>query len=207
MLEKPPETSSSSVRSRLGFSPLWLLAATADVTRGSRTYLDAFVGELRVNNVLAKETAIHTLDEILDALEGASGTTARLVDVPPLEVAALRKSLSSLRADASGLPKPAEMASTLNGLRMLARRERRSLLAVSAGVGTAFFNSARHVGRQHVLDPYGEDLAPLREEGFGAYAGRVSKPYAQAVRQHFGSEAPTWTERGLKRLRPTPPSN
>jgi len=189
-----------------GFSPLWLLAATADVTRGSRTYLDAFVDELRLNNVLAEDTRVDTLDELLGALEGASGTTARLVDVPPLEVAALRESLSRLRADASGLPKPAEMASMLSGLRVLAKRERRSMLEVSVGVGTAFFNSARHVGRQHVLDPYGEDLAPLREEGFGAYAGRVSKPYAEAVRQHFGSETPTWTERGLKRLRPTPRS-
>jgi hypothetical protein len=189
-----------------GFSPLWLLAATADVTRGSRTYLDAFVDELRLNNVLAEDTTVHTLDELLGVLESASGTTARLVDVPPLEVAALRESLSSLRADASGLPKPAEMTAMLNGLRTLAKRERRSMLAVSVGVGTAFFNSARHVGRQHVLDPYREDLAPLRQEGFGAYAGRVSKPYAEAVRQHFGSETPTWTERGLKRLRPTPPS-
>jgi hypothetical protein len=186
-----------------GFSPLWLLAATADVTRGSRTYLDAFVGELRINNVLAEDTTVHTLDELLGVLEGASGTTARLIDVPPLEVAALRESLSSLRADASGLPKPAEMTSMLNGLRTLAKQERRSMLEVSVGVGTAFFNSARHVGRQHLLDPYSEDLAPLREEGFGAYAGRVSKPYAEAVRQHFGSETPTWTERGLKRLRPT----
>ena len=29
-----------------GFSPLWILAAAADVTRGSRTYLDGFVDEL-----------------------------------------------------------------------------------------------------------------------------------------------------------------
>src|SRR6476659_3237188 len=29
-----------------GFSPLWVLAAAADVTHGSRVYLDAFVAEL-----------------------------------------------------------------------------------------------------------------------------------------------------------------
>ena len=43
--------------------------------------------------------------------------------------------------------------------------------------GIAFFNSARHIGRQHLLDPYGEDLKPLRDEGFGAYAARVARPY------------------------------
>ena len=52
-------------------------------------------------------------------------------------------------------------------------------------MGLAFFNAARQVGRQHVLDPYTEDLRPVRDEGFGAYAARVSSPYAQAVAKHF----------------------
>ena len=38
-----------------GFSPLWLLAAAADVTRGTRVYLDALVGELKAAGVLARE--------------------------------------------------------------------------------------------------------------------------------------------------------
>ena len=50
-----------------------------------------------------------------------------------------------------------------------------------SGSALAFFNSARHVGRQHVLDPYREDLRPVRDEGLGAYARRVSRPYAEAV--------------------------
>ena len=183
-----------------GFSPLWLLAATADVTRGSRVYLDALVAELRTNSVLAETASIETIDDLLGALEGASGTTARLVDVPPLEIEALKRSLTALREDASGLPKPAEMAAIFGGLRAAAARERRGLLEVSVGVGTAFFNSARHVGRQHLLDPYAEDLAPLRAEGFGAYASRVSKPYANAVARHFDPNVDTLTERGLDRL-------
>ena len=36
-------------------------------------------------------------------------------------------------------------------------------------------------GRQHVLDPYTEDLKPVRDEGFASYARRVGRPYAQAV--------------------------
>ena len=68
-------------------------------------------------------------------------------------------------------------------------------------MGLAFFNSARKVGRQHVLEPYTEDLRPLRDEGFGAYAGRVGRPYAQAVARHFDPSRPTLTERGLGRLR------
>ena len=184
-----------------GFSPLWLLAAGADVTNGTRTYLEAFVLELKVVGVLAEEAHLRSIDDLLTALAGGTGTAARLIDIPPLELATLRRSLADLRADASGLPTPAEMASLFDGLRAEAVSERTSLLEVSNGVGIAFFNSAKHVGRQHVLDPYNEDLAPLRAEGFGAYAARVSRPYGAAIGRHFDPAQASLTERGVNRLR------
>ncbi len=184
-----------------GFSPLWLLAAAADVTRGTRVYLDSFVEELKQVGVLAVDAHLDSVDDLLGALESTTGGTARLIDIPPLELAALRRSLTEIRADATSLPSPAELASLYDGLRATASRERRSVLEVSAGIGIAFFNSARHVGRQHVLDPYGEDLRPVRDEGFGAYATRVSRPYAAAVARHFDPARETLTERGLSRSR------
>jgi hypothetical protein len=57
------------------------------------------------------------------------------------------------------------------------------------------------VGREHLVTPYREDLAPLRREGFAAYARRVSGPYREALAGHFDAERETWTERGLARLR------
>ncbi len=184
-----------------GFSPLWILAAAADVTRGSRVYLDAFVAELVRAGALPAGSKPGSVDELLGALEGVSGTTARLVDIPPLELRSLRRSLDDIRRDAGNLPGPEELAGVLDGLREAARREQASLLEVSVGIGLAFFNSARHIGRQHVLDPYREDLAPVRDEGLAAYARRVSTPYAAAVKRHFDTEIPTYTERGIERMR------
>jgi hypothetical protein len=184
-----------------GFSPLWILAAAADVSHGSRVYLDAFVGELVRAGALPDGTSPGSVDELLAALEGVSGTTARLVDIPPLELRALRRSLADLRRDAASLPGPDELGRVYAGLVEAARRERASVLESSVGIGLAFFNSARHVGRQHVLDPYRDDLGPVRDEGFGAYARRVSRPYAEAVGRHFDAEQPSLTERGVERLR------
>ena len=184
-----------------GFSPLWVLAAAADVAHGSRVYLDAFARELSEVGAVARQATFRSIDDLLAALEGTSGTTARMIDIPPLELRALRRSLADLRRDATQLPSPAELAAAYDALRRTAAHEQRSLLEVSVGVGLAFFNSARHVGRQHVLDPYREDLKPLRNEGFGAYAARVSRPYAEAVARHFDPERETLTERGLARMR------
>jgi aconitate hydratase len=183
-----------------GFSPLWLLAGAADVTHGTRVYLDTLVEELKSAGVLARESEFTSVDDLLAALEGASGTTARLIDIPPLEVEGLKRSLSDLRDDAKGLPTPPELAAVYHGLLAEADREQRSPLEVSVGMGLAFFNSARKVGRQHVLDPYTEDLRPMRDEGFAAYARRVGTPYAQAVTRHFDPQSQTLTERGLVRL-------
>jgi hypothetical protein len=184
-----------------GFSPLWLLAAASDVSRGSRVYLDSLVAELKNAGVLREEAQLGTVDDVLAALEGASGTTARMVDLPPLELAELRASLDELRASAAELPSPQELAAVYRGLQQAAARERRSLLEVSSGMGLAFLLSARNVGREHLVTPYREDLKPLREEGFAAYARRVSGPYRDAVAGHFDSGRTSWTERALSRLR------
>ncbi|HWQ24586.1 MAG TPA: aconitate hydratase, partial [Gaiellaceae bacterium] len=183
-----------------GFSPLWLLAAAADLTRGTRVYLDALVAELKAAGVLAKDAELAGVDELLAALEGASGTTARLIDIPPLELEALRRSLAELREDVQSLPAPEELAAVYRELVAEAEREQRSLLEVSAGVGLAFLNAARQVGSRHVLAPYREDLRPLRDEGFAAYARRVGKPYAEAVARHLDPRQETLTERALARL-------
>ncbi|HSL64078.1 MAG TPA: hypothetical protein VK874_05410 [Gaiellaceae bacterium] len=183
-----------------GFSPLWLLAAASDVAHGSRTYLRALVAELKAAGIVAREAEVASVDELLAAFERGSGTAAALVDVPPLELAELRRSLDELRASAASLPGPDELAVAFAGLRAAAAQEERSLLEISQGIGLAFLLSARNVGREHLVAPYREDWRPLGDEGLAAYARRVSGPYREAVAGHLDDERPTFTERLLGRL-------
>jgi hypothetical protein len=183
-----------------GFSPLWLLAAASDVAHGSRVYLESLTNELKAAGVLSEEAHFGSVDELLGAFEGGSGTAARLIDIPPVELAELRRSLAELRDHAEELPSPDELAALYRGLRVEARREQRSLLEVSQGVGLAFLLSARNVSRDHLVVPYREDWKPLKDEGFGAYARRISAPYGRAIAGHFTVERETWTERGIDRV-------
>jgi hypothetical protein len=184
-----------------GFSPLWLLAAASDVLHGSRVYLDALVEELRRAGVLAEGAEFESVDELLGAFEGASGRTAGLLDVPPVELAELRATLAELRRDAKSLPAPDELAALFRGLKRAADEERRPLLEVSTGMGLAILLSARSVAGTHIAVPYREDWEPLQREGFAAYARRVSRPYERAVAGHFDPARPTWTERLLVKAR------
>lgn len=184
-----------------GFSPLWLLAAASDVLNGSRVYLKALESELTSAGVLAEGAHFGSVNDLLGALEGATGTSASLIDMPPLELRELRKSVSELQRDAASLPAPRELAALYDGLQRTARMEGRSLLDVSSGVGLAFLTSARQVGREHLVAPYKEDWKPLRDEGFAAYASRVSGPYRVAIGGHFDRDRQTWTQHGVPRLR------
>jgi hypothetical protein len=183
-----------------GFSPLWLLAAASDVAHGSRVYLESLTNELKAAGVVSAEAEFGSLDDLLGALEGGSGTAARLIDIPPVELEELRRSVNELRDHAGDIPSPVELSRLYSGLRAEARLENRSLLEVSQGVGLAFLLSAGKVSRDHLLVPYREDWTPIGDEGFGAYAQRVSAPYARAVQGHFDAERETWTERGIEKI-------
>ena len=184
-----------------GFSPLWLLAGASDVLHGSRVYLGALVSELKAAGVVARDAYPTSLEDLLAGLEGASGGVARLIDIPPLELAELRRSLEELRADAGRLPSPGELARLFEGLRQTAAVERVSLLGASSAIGLAFLVSARKVGRAHVVDPYREDWRPLRDEGLAGYARRIAGPYRKAVVENLDHGRATLTERALARRR------
>ena len=183
-----------------GFSPLWLLAAASDVAHGSRVYLESLTNELKAAGVVGEDAQFGTVDDLLGALEGSSGTAARLIDIPPVELEELRKSVNELRDHAGDIPSPDELAKLYSGLRAEASLEGRSVLEVSQGIGLAFLLSAGKVSRDHLLVPYREDWTPIGDEGFAAYAQRVSAPYARAVQGHFDRERETWTERGIEKI-------
>jgi hypothetical protein len=170
------------------------------VTRGSRVYLTTLMEELKAAGVIAEDVDSGSVDELLGVLERTSGGTARLIDIPPLELKELRASLAELRSHADSLPSADELAALFAALRRTAAAENRSLLEVSSGVGLAFLTSAKKVSGRHVVAPYREDWRPVRDEGLGAFARRVGRPYRRAISRHLDAHKPSRTERLLDRF-------
>lgn len=81
----------------IGWSPLRLFAATADLTGGTRTYLRALVSEFRCDGLLPEDADFASVEELLDTLEGTSSRVAESLDVPPLNVDDMRTSWQDLR--------------------------------------------------------------------------------------------------------------
>ena len=186
---------------QVGWSPLWLLAATADITGGTRTYLRALEAELKRNGLLAEHANVSSFENLLDSLEGTSAVLADTIDVPPLSVGGIRASWNELRRNTGKLPGPADMASLYSRLQQASNTSGESLLSVSTLVAEGAVLAGIKVGNDYIVDYYREALGAISREGFNVYARRVSRPYFTMAQRHMDPVTLTYTDRALQKLR------
>ena len=184
----------------IGWSPLWLFAATADLTGGTRTYLQALVAELRRDGLLPEDADITSVEELLDTLEGTSGLVAESLDEPPLNVDDLRASWQDLRKQATELPDANRLAGLYADLQQVSKQEGRSLRSVSALIAAGAVRAGVKMGEVHIFDYYQNALRTIAGEGLEVYTRRVTGPYLAVAGGHFQPDRTTYTERLLQRL-------
>lgn len=187
-----------------GWSPLWLLAAAADLTGGTRTYLRALVAEFQRSSLLPQEVDITTVEDLLNALENSSGLMADMVDIPPLNVRDLRESWLHMQKNVGSLPDANRLTSIYNQLQQAARLEGRSLGSVSGLIAAGALRAGVQLGSLYIFDYYQAALRAILDEGLPAYARRVSRPYLAAATGHFAPQRTTYTQRLLHRLHRPP---
>lgn len=185
----------------VGWSPLWLFAVVADLTGGTRTYLQALVSELRRDGLLPQDADIGSVEELLDTLEGTSGHVAESLDEPPLNVDELRTSWQDLQQHAAALPDAEQLSGLYAELRQVAEQEGHTLRSVSSLIAVGAVRAGAQTGRTHVFDYYQDALGIIAREGLAAYAGRAIRPYFTVARGHFDPKRLSHTERLLRRVR------
>ncbi len=184
----------------VGWSPLWLLAAAADVTGGTRAYLDTFVTELKSSGVLAADADVSSVDDLLAALGGTSGQMADTIDIPPMALDEMRASLSAFRQNAQSLPDPRDMVQVFGEMNKAAAEQNRSLFTVSSLVAAGAIQAGIQLGNVHLFSFYRDSLATIRAEGAPAYVQRISQPYLEAAGRHLHPASGTHTQRLLGRF-------
>jgi hypothetical protein len=184
----------------VGWSPLWLLAAAADLTGGTRVYLRALVAELRGAGVLPTDSTIASVEELLTTLEHSSGLIADTIDMPPLNVREMRASWQALAQHVSELPDAERLAALFDDLEQVAAREGQSLAALSGLIAVGAVRAGLQLGTAYVFEYYRQALGSIANEGLVTYLGRVSRPYRARIVRHLDPRSETYTERLLRRL-------
>ena len=88
-------------------SPVWVLAALADVAGAGRELIEEVAEALQKERLLPPGHKFHTIDQLLGGLEGTAGRLTETVNTPPLDVASLRAEWAELRREASRFPSAA----------------------------------------------------------------------------------------------------
>lgn len=203
-------------------SPVWVLAALADATGGGRTLIREIGEALKEEGLLERDAQFETMDQVLGGLERTSDHMATTLNLPPVDIASLRREWEKLKVEMADIPPrnvPSleRIESVWENLRSTAKAQGRtvfgmsSLLAVSTiahvpanvvWLSRAARSAVRRTGRvlgDAVLDHYTEALGEIARTGFFEYWAREFRPYLKAAAEQFAPGHETLTERWLKR--------
>jgi hypothetical protein len=194
-------------------SPLWVLAIVSDVAYGTKSYMQELARELQNQGLIDDASTIHKIDDLLEAVQKASGTAASSLDQPPLSVDELKTSLDQTRqalmgVDPRTLFPEAEIARFWGDMKSLATKEDVSLLgvsgvvamqtvatvkAVSQGTLTGVVVAGQIVNRA-IFSHYVDSLSRINEQGLFQTLQSTYEPYVEAVWKNFREDQRTWTE-------------
>jgi hypothetical protein len=205
-------------------SPVWVLAALADVSGAGRDLVADIAETLKKEGLLEPEQRFENVDQMLDGFERTAGRLAEAVNTPPLDVETLRREWTALRTEVGQIPRamlpsPSLLRSEWQELKQEAAAQERSVFELStimpvsairrlpenvrwlsraAGIG------ARRTGQvvaQGLLDHYRETLEEIRKTGYLRYWYREFRPYLVGAVEQFSPQRDSLTARLLARRR------
>ena len=197
-------------------SPVWMMAIVSDVAYGASSCVQELAAELQKQGLIDDDATIHNVDDVLSAVQNASGNAASMFDTPPLSVDQLKESLTATReslasADVRSILPEAELKRYWDEMKEVATQEDVSLLGVSGAVTMGTLNRVKTVGQgtltgvqvvgglvtRPFFEHYTETLATIRRDGFYESLKDTSAPYINAVWNNFSGTRSTWTEEVL----------
>jgi hypothetical protein len=197
-------------------SPVWVLAALADLSGAGQTLIAEISVALRDGGLLSpQEHPFETVDQLLDGLEKSAGDLAQAVNMPPLNIAEIRAHWEKLRRDlpVAALPRVETLQRSWNQLVRSALQENvsiyrlSSLLALSAirklpsnitWISRAGRVAGRRTGEvlvETVLDHYVESLMEIHRKGYLKFWIQEFDPYIRATARQFSRQHISLTEK------------
>jgi hypothetical protein len=203
-------------------SPVWVLAALADVCGLGRHLIPEIAASLKEQGLLDADTDFASVDQLLDGLERTSGRVAETINTPPLDVPALREEWRAIREEARSLtperlPTGESLISLWSELKAESARQEKSIFETSSMLALSAMRALPHGARwlgasavagatrtgqvlaASLLEQYRATLREVHEVGYTTYATRQLRPYVRAAASQFAPGKSTLTERLLDR--------
>ena len=206
----------------LHFSPVWILAALADLTGAGHELIQQIAQGLKKEGLLDDSSEFRTADELLDGLERTSAQLARTLNLPPVGMTELRAEWSKIKAalptlSTPTLPSVERLHGIWEDLVRSAEAQDRPVFIVCSTIAVnslaeipsnmLWLSRALRVGAKTtggilgevLLDHYQSALDEITRVGFLTYWRRGFRPYLRAAAEQFAPETESSTERLLNR--------
>jgi hypothetical protein len=203
-------------------SPVWIMAALADVSGAGRQIVHEIAEALKEEGVLDCEARFENVDQLLEGLKQTAGQVADLCNAPPLDVAGLRKEWETFRQSAAKIP-PGNLPSTallrrhweelqaeaaaqnrrvfeLSSMMAIAAVSRapETLVKIGRAANRAVWRTGQTLGAG-VLYHYSQTVRDIHERGYAAYWAQEFRPYLRAAAVQFSPTHRSLTVRLLKK--------
>jgi hypothetical protein len=205
-------------------SPVWVLAALADVSGMGRRLIPEITDALKAQGLLEKDAHFESVDQMLGGLEKTSSRLAQTINTPPLDVEALRQEWTAIRDHVRSLkpsqrPVPEQIQEHWLQLTHESARQGRSVFEISSIMAISavralpgkarWLSASARVGATQtgklvsaaILDHYTQTLNELRAVGYLTYAKRQLSPYVHACVEQFSQQKRTLTQRLIEKAR------
>jgi hypothetical protein len=205
-------------------SPVWVLAALADVCGTGRHLIPEIADALKAQGLLERDAQFTSVDQLLDGLERTSSRLAATINTPPLDIASLRTDWEAIRDEArtlqpGNLPSRETIGEMWAQLKSESARQERSIFETSSVMALSaartfpsgvrwLFASARvgatrtgQIFAAALLDHYRQTLTEIRQAGYLGYSSRQLRPYVRAAVNQFSPHRSTLTQRMLEKIR------
>ena len=188
-------------------------AIVSDVAYGSKVYLHELSNELRKQGIVDERSTINGVQDLLDAIGKASGVTAQSLDLPPLSVEGIRKSLSETiqavaQIDVTKALPQSEIDRLWQVMKQVSEQQHVALFQIGSAMTMYSINQITKVGKgaatgvqvarslldRTIVEHYRQGLDTISRKGFYQFLLSSSQPYFDAVWNNFSSMRPTATE-------------
>jgi hypothetical protein len=203
-------------------SPVWIMAALADVSGAGRHIVQEIAEELRREGLLGADANFDNVDQLLEGLEQTGSQVADFCNAPPLDIAGLRREWNmfreavakipprnlpsigflgahweQLKAEAAAQNRPIFELSSMMAVSAIARVPV-TLLKLARASNRAVWRSGQTLGGS-VLTHYSQVLADIHERGYAVYWAEEFRPYLRAAADQFSPKHRSLTSRWLKK--------
>jgi hypothetical protein len=184
-------------------SPIWVMAALADITGAGRQLIQEIADELRNEGLLEQGPHFETVEQLLAGLENSAGHAARTLRAPPLDVASLRADWAEFRHQvntipALNIPTPDALWTSWKDLRQGAAEQQRSVFQLSSLMALSAMRRTGKILTIATLDYYGATLVEIRSVGFLNFWAREFHPYIKAAARQFSPRHRSLTQKLLR---------